>query len=250
VIDLTEVPLVSRWYRPGLAFFSLLLAGSLGLLLAVLLLPSHTFDGYGTVSNGLQLLTSIACLIVCVSAYIFWSRDLLLIYAGFAFGGWTLANTFWYAYTLIIGPTLMFPTVSEAGFLGVFLFLASGYLEAFPSSARSLPRLGVFAFCLIMLLSVPVYLINQLGLTLSTGVTLLFFLFGGYLLLVSLSRQVYEERFLFAGTLMVIVAHLIYAVRETAYPDFWLFRIVGPLVVLSFCLLEIGLLQRTREGRI
>lgn len=231
-----------------MAFFSLLVAGSLGLDLAVLLLPSHTFNGFGTVSNALQLLTSLACLVTCAAVYLFWSRDLLLVYAGFAFGGWTLANTFWYAYTLIIGPTLMYPTVSEAGFLGVFLFMASGFLEVFPGSTRSLPHSLGIALCLIMLFSAPVYLILHLGLTLSTGVTLLFFLFGGYLLQVSLSRRIYEDRFLFAGTLLVIAAHLLYAVRETAFPDLWLFRIVGPLVALSFCLLEIGLLQRTREG--
>lgn len=249
MFSLLGVPSVSRWYWLGQAFFSLLLAGSLALTMAVLFLPSHTFEGFGTVSNALQLLTSIACLVACAAVYLFWSRDLLLIYAGFAFGGWTLANTFWYAYTLIIGPTLMYPTVSEAGFLGVFLFLASGYLEVFPSSARSLSRSAGIALCSILLFSIPVYLIQHLGLTLSTGVTLLFFLFGGYLLLVSLSRPVYADRILFAGTVMVIVAHLIYAVRETAFPDLWLFRLVGPLVVLSFCLLEIGLLQRVREGR-
>ena len=209
------------------------MAGSLVLVLAVLLLPSHTFEGFGTVSNGLQFLASITGMVVCAALFLFWSRDLLLIYAGFAFGGWTLANTFWYAYTLIIGPTLMYPTVSEAGLLGFFLFLASGYTEVFPVSARSRPRSAGIA----------------LGLTLSTGVTLLFFLFSGYLLLVSLSCQVYENRFLFAGTCMFIVAHLLYAVRETAFPDLWPFRFVGPLIVLSFSLLEIGLLQRVREER-
>jgi hypothetical protein len=249
VIHIPKFPSVSHWYGLGLAFFSLLLIGSLGLGLAVFLLPSHTFEGFGAVSNALQFLASISCLIVCVTAYLFLSRDLLLVYAGFAFGGWTLANTFWYAYTLIIGPTLMYPTVAEAGFLGVFLFLASGYLEVFPGSARSLLRSAGISLCLIMLFSIPVYLILHLGLTLSTGVTLLFFLFSGYLLQVSLFHGVYEYRFLFAGTLVVIVAHLFYAVREAALPDFWLLRLVGPLVVLSFCLLEIGLLQRVREER-
>lgn len=218
--------------------------------MAVLFLPSHTFEGYGTISNALQLLTSITCLIACAAVYLFWSRDLLLIYAGFAFGGWTLANTFWFAYTLIIGPTLMYPTVAEAGFLGVFLFLASGYLEVFPGRPQSLTRsVGSTLFILVLFSLVPVYLVLNQGLTLSTGVTLLFFLFTGYLLQVSLSRRVYQDRLLFAGTLLVIVAHLIYAVRETAFPDFWLFRIVGPLVVLSFCVLAIGLLQRIREGQ-
>lgn len=225
------------------------MAGSLVLVLAVLLLPSHTFEGFGAVSNGLQFLASITCMVVCAALFLFWSRDLLLIYAGFAFGGWTLANTFWYAYTLIIGPTLMYPTVSEAGLLGFFLFLASGYTEVFPVSTRSRPRSAGIALCLILLFSIPVYLILHLGLTLSTGVTLLFFLFSGYLLLVSLSCRVYENRFLFAGTCMFIVAHLLYAVRETAFPDLWPFRLVGPLIVLSFSLLEIGLLQRVREER-
>lgn len=232
-----------------MTFFSLLLACSLGLGLAVLLLPSHTFEAFGMVSNGLQFLASITCLIACVVLYLFWSRDLLLIYAGFAFGGWTLANTFWYAYTLIIGPTLMYPTVTEAGLLGLFLFLSSGYTEFFPDSIRSSARMGIMALCLVLFIPVPLYLILHLGLTLATGITLLFFLFGGYLLWVSLSRRVYENRFLFAGTLLVIASHLAYAVRETAFPDFWPFRLVGPLIVLSFSLLEIGLLQRVREGQ-
>ncbi len=233
--------------RHGLlvAFFYLLLAVSVGLVAVVLFLPDHSFPGFSDISNYTQLITSGSMAVVCLYAYFRWSRDALLIHGAFAAVSWTLANTFWYAYTLIIKTNLMYPTVAEAGFIGVFLFLIAGYEEVF---ARN--RLPVWVTGAIMLppLAVPLWLVLGMGLNLATVLTLLFFILAMGLVAVSVLYSVHLYGVLFLGTLAVALTHMLYAVRSTLPDPPWLLGVVGPLAAVSFALLALGMLGRSKEA--
>lgn len=225
--------------------FYLLLAVSIGLFGVVLFAPDHSFPGFYDLSNYTQLLTSSAVTIACACAYFRWSRDVLLIHVAFAAGGWTLANAFWYAYTLIIGTSLPYPTVADAGFVGVFPFLIAGYQEVFVRN-----RLPSYIGLVVTgpLVAVALWLMMDIGVTPATLLTLLFFVLCGSLVAVSLLYSVYLYRVLFLGTLAIAVTHILNAYRSTVLEPHWLFGIVGPLAAISFALLGIGLLGRTKEA--
>ncbi len=225
--------------------FYLLLAVSIGLLGVVLVAPDHSFPGFYDLSNYTQLLISSTVTIVCTYAYFRWSRDVLLVHAAFAAGGWTLANAFWYAYTLIIGTSLPYPTVADAGFIGVFPFLIAGYQEVFVRN-----RLSSWIGVLVIgpLVAIAAWLIVDLGVTPATLLTLLFFVLCGSLVVISLSYSVYLYRILFIGTLAISLTHIMNAYRSTVLEPHWLFGVVGPLAAISFALLGIGLLGRTKEA--
>ncbi|HOT95030.1 MAG TPA: hypothetical protein PK089_07585 [Methanoregulaceae archaeon] len=227
------------------ALFQVLLAVSIGLFGVVLVVPGHSFPGFHDLSNYTQLFTSAMVTIACAYAYARWSRDVLLLHAGFAAGGWTLANAFWYSYTLIIGTSLPYPTVADAGFIGVFPFLIAGYQEVFARN-RFPSWIGLLVLC--PLAAGALWLMADLGVTPATLLTLLFFLLCGSLVVVSLLYSVYLYRVLFLGTLAISLTHLLNAYRSTVLEPHWLFGIVGPLAAISFALLGIGLLVRTKEA--
>ncbi|MGD9936090.1 MAG: hypothetical protein AB7S61_01275 [Methanoregulaceae archaeon] len=227
------------------AAFYLLLAVSIGLFGVVLVAPGHSFPGFYDLSNYTQLLASSAVTIICAYAYFRWSRDVLLVHAAFAAGGWTLANAFWYAYTLIIGTSLPYPTVADAGFVGVFPFLIAGYQEVFVRN-----RLPSWVGLVVLgpLVIVALWLVADLGVTPATLLTLLFFVLCGGLVMISLLYSIYLYRVLFLGTLAISITHILNAYRSTVLEPHWLFGVVGPLAAISFALLGIGLLGRTKEA--
>lgn len=239
--------LSSPLVRHGLlvVYFEALLALSVGLVAVVLFLPEHSFPGFSDISNYTQLITSGSMAAVCLYAYFRWSPDALLIHGAFAAASWTLANMFWYAYTLIIGTSLMYPTVAEAGFIGVFLFLIAGYEEVF---ARNRLPAWTAAAIMLPLLAVPLWLIITMGLTLATALTLLFFVLTTGLVAVAVLYSVSLYRVLFLGTLAVALTHMLYAVRSTLLEPHWILGIVGPLAAVSFALLALGMLGRSKEA--
>jgi len=156
-------------------FFWALLAFSFILALTIAILHSGTFLAW---SNYAQIFTAAACAVACAYAFRFQSKDLLLLLAGFAFGGWALSNVFWYSYVAILGQSLMYPTISESGFLGFMLFLAAGYQIAFPR----IEGRGFFSFTAAFpFLAVPIAVVHQMGLTPATAVTSLNFAIQAYL---------------------------------------------------------------------
>jgi hypothetical protein len=233
--------------RHGLlvGFNYVLLAISVGLILVVLFHPDHAVPGFLDISNYVQLIASGSMAATCLYAYVRWSPDALLIHGAFAGVSWTLANTFWYAYALIIGMDLMYPTVSEAGFIGVYLFLIAGYQEVFPRNQISF---WIAPAIVLPFVAPPLWLFSLLGITPATVLTLVFFLLSGGLIAVAVLYSVHLYRVLFLGTIAVALAHMLYSFRSTVPDPHWAFGIAGSLAAVSFTLLALGMLGRSKEA--
>lgn len=219
-------------------FFWLLLAFSFILALTIAVLHSSTFLAW---SNYAQIFTAAACAATCAYAFRFKSKDMLLLLASFAFGGWALSNVFWYSYVAILGPSLMYPTISESGFLGFMLFLAAGYQIAFPRAEGS----GLFPLAAAMpFLAVPIAVVYRVGLTPATAVTSLYFVIEAYLVWICVRHGLQTRPLLLAGTIGYCLTMCVYALRETVFLEFTILYLAGPMAIASFCLIQLGLLTR------
>jgi hypothetical protein len=224
-----------------------LLVVSLGMLGGVVLLRGEMPPAYNGISNATQLVASTVAAGAAAWTYYRRNSNLLLAHGAFAGATWTLANTFWYAYFVLIGEGLNYPTVADLGFAGVFLFLISGYQEGM---ARS-PLPAWYAAPLLVLLPLfglgPILL---LGVNTKTLTTLVVFVLAAVLLSQALLRSGYRRPLLLGGTLAFVLAHLFNALDSTI-PDLpWAVGVeaVGALAVLAFSLFGLAFLGYAEEG--
>ncbi len=221
-----------------------LLVVSLGLLGSVVVLRGEMPALYNGISNATQLVASTAAAGAAAWVYLRRTPDMLLAHGAFAGATWTLANAFWYAYFIVIGEGLNYPTVADLGFAGVFLFLISGYQEGMARS--SLPAWYVAP--VVVLPAVGFGLIFLLGANAKTLTTLVIFILAAVLVSEALLRSACRHPALLAATLVFVLAHLLNSLRSTLPDPPWVVSATGALAAISFSLFALAYLGYTREG--
>lgn len=220
-----------------------LLVVSLGLLGGVVVLAGDLTVLYNEISNATQLVTSMVAAGVAAWTYHRRNPNLLLAHGAFAGATWTLANAFWYAYFILIGEGLNYPTVADLGFAGVFFFLIAGYLEGMergplPSWYAAPITLPLFAFGLGL-----VYL---LGANAETLTTLFVFVLAAVLLSEALLRSAYKYPALLGGTIAFALAHMLNSLRSTFPDPPWAVNAAGALAAIAFSLLALAYIGYTK----
>ncbi len=218
-----------------------LLVVSLGMLGSVVLLRGEMPATYMGISNATQLVASTVAAGAAAWGYHRHTKSLLLAHGAFAGATWTLANTFWYAYFVLIGEGLNYPTVADLGFAGVFLFLISGYREGMPRSP--LPT-GYAVPALVILPLIGISPIILLGVNAKTLTTFVVFVLAAVLLSEALLRSGYRHPLLLGGTIAFVLAHLFNSLDSTVPNLPWAASVeaVGALAVLAFSLLGLAFL--------
>ena len=190
-------------------------------------------------SNYGQLAAALFC--AALSAYLFVRRrEGVYVISAFAFGGWFLSNTFWYLNVVLIDRSLAYPSVGDAGFLG-FMLLAIAAIGL--ANVKKEPRVKVI---------VPIYALFLLpgiaGLWLSptftSVVTLAYYLCFAATMAAVVQHYDAKDRLFFAGVLLYCFTMLIYVSREVYFADSIVFTLVGQLAIVSFCVMQLGLLNR------
>jgi hypothetical protein len=230
-------------------FLVVLLVVSLGMLGGVILLRGEMPAAYNGISNATQLVASTVAAGAAAWAYHRRTHALFLAHGAFAGATWTLANAFWFAYFVLIGEGLNYPTVADLGFVGVFLFLISAYREGM---ARSHLPAWYMAPLLVLLPLVGVEPILLLGVNAKTLTTLIVFVLAAVLISELLLRSGYRHPALFAATVAFVLAHLFNALDSTI-PDLpWVAGVeaVGALAILAFSLFGLAFLGYTKEGAV
>ena len=202
---------------------------------------------YNAISNATQLVASTVAAGVAAWVYLRRTNSLFLAHGAFAGATWTLANTFWYAYFVLIGEGLNYPTVADLGFAGVFLFLISGYREGMPRGP--LPTwYAVPALVLLPILGLGPILL--LGVNAKTLTTFVVFVLAAVLLSEALLRSGYRHPLLLGGTIAFVLAHLFNSLDSTVPNLPWAASVeaVGALAVLAFSLLGLAFLGYRQEG--
>lgn len=222
---------------------SVLLAVSLGLLGGVILVHGEMPATYTWFSNVIQLVASIVA--AGTAAWIYHRRNpnLLLVHGAFAGATWTLANTFWYAYFIVIGEGLNYPTVADLGFAGVFLFLIAGYLEGMERA----PHPSWHAALIVMpLCSFGLGLVYLLGANAKTLTTLVVFVLAAVLLSEALLRSAHRHPALLAATVVFVLTHIFNSLDSTLANPPWITNIAGALAAIAFSLFALAYFGYTR----
>lgn len=218
----------------------------------ILCIPLDTFRFFG---NLFEIAVAAGCMAACLYAYRNWSGRITLLLAAFAFGGYALSNTFWYLYSEAIGREYVFFTVSELGFLGFMLFFVVVFRTGFP--VRPAPPLLRVALA-GLILSPALLVTGALHLSLSTGLLLFWSLVVILLVDTALVHGIYRQSFLWTGISLWSFASILYGVRETLFivqaggvttlppggfarSPYDFLSIVGPLFILSFLCIQLGL---------
>lgn len=228
-----------------LALFVVLLLASLSLLGAVVAVRGPMPATYTSIGNAIQLVASATAAGAAAWTYHRRGPDLLLAHGAYAGATWTLANTFWYAFFILIGEGLNYPTVADLGFAGVFLFLIAGCQEGLArnrlSTAAALP-------VALPLLAAGFWLVTALGTDAKTLTTLVVFALSAALLSTALLRSVHRHPVLLAAVIVFVLAHLANSLNSTLPEPPWPVKAAGALAALSFSLFAIAYLRYRKEA--
>ena len=221
-----------------------LLVVSLGLLGGAVVVAGDLTGFYNDVSNAAQLVASLAAAGVAAWTYLRRTPNLLLAHGAFAGATWTLGNAFWYAYFILIGGDLNYPTVADLGFVGAFLFLIAGYLEGMPRSSLPWWHAALIAVPLFVFGLGFVYL---LGVNAKTLTTLVILVLAVILLSEAILRSAHRFPVLFGGTIVFSLAHILYALRSTLPDPPWPLNAAGSMAAIAFSLLALAYLGYGKE---
>ncbi|MDD1679091.1 MAG: hypothetical protein LUO93_07930 [Methanomicrobiales archaeon] len=223
-----------------------LLVVSFGLLGDVIVVHGAMSATYTGISNAIQLVASAAT--VGAAAWVYFHRNPSLFVAHGTFAGatWTLANGFWYAYLMVIGEGLNYPTVADLGFAGAFFFLTAGILEG---QARGHLSGWVAVSVAVPLLVFGFWPVILSGVNAKTITTLIMFVLATVLLSEALLRSVYRHPPLFAAIVAFVLAHLFNSLTSTLVNPPWVTHAAGALAAIAFSLFALGFYGYTTEGR-
>ena len=211
----------------------------------IFFIPLETYQLY---SNFFEVVIASICMISCLYAYRTWSERIILLLAAFAFGGFALSNTFWYLYSIAenLGRQTVFSTISELGFLGFMLFFIVAFRIEFPQkpgpvSSRIVPG-GLFLIIALMVLGTS-------GITPGTALLTFRLLILALLIDRAVCHGVYRYPRLWLGICLWSFASVLYGFREVVVVPSDLnllttnpfLSLVGPLDILSFLLIQLGL---------
>lgn len=228
-----------------LAVFVALLLASLSLLGAVVAVRGPMPATYTDIGNAIQLVASATAAGAAAWTYFRRGPDLLLAHGAFASATWTLANTFWYAFFLLIGEGLNYPTVADLGFAGVFLFLIAGLQEGLPRGR--LPWWTAVPIA-VPLLAAGLWLVLAIGADAETLTTLVVFALAAGLLTSALLRSAYRHRVLLAATVVFCITHILNSLDSTLPDPPWITNAAGAMAAIAFSLFAIAYLRYRKEG--
>jgi len=219
---------------------------------------------YRLAGHCLEAGVALACMVLCMYAYHYWSGRIILLLAAFAFGEYALATIFWYLFSLLpltgnLGRPFVYTSVAELSFLGFMLF----FIAAFQIEGKKEKGHTLFPWMLLALfLIVPLIVIGEYGLTVRTVMLLVRFLIVEQLIAVTIAYGFFRYPLLWAGICIRVLAAMLYGLRETIllyYPTlsllpnvsgsgaplslYDLLSIVGPLIAASFALITLGILD-------
>lgn len=195
-------------------------------------------------SNYGQLASALLC--VVLSAYLFVGKgERIYVFAGFAFAGWFLSNTFWYLYVQLIDRSLVYPSISDAGFLGFMLLLIAAISLTYEKRLVRKETLLVYAAFLL-----PGIAGLWLSPTFASVVTLTYYLCFAVTVAAVVEHYSARDWLFFGGILLYCLAMLMYVSREVYFSRNLLFTMVGQLIIVAFCVTQLGLLRRAGHGRL
>jgi len=243
----------ARFLMWGLIVLSVLF----GALVVVIPLPLYRLAGHC-----LEAAAALLCMGLCLYAYRRWSGHIVLLLAAFAFGEYALATVFWYLFSLLpvtgsLGRPFVYTSVAELSFLGFMLFFIAAF--QIEGKKEEIPALYSWLF-LVLFLAAPLLVIGEYGVTLRTAMLLVRFLIVEQLVVVTIRYGFFRYPLLWTGICIRCLAAMLYGLRETIliyYPSLTLplspsgseisaydfFSIIGPLIVISFALIVLGLLD-------
>jgi len=222
----------------------------------IFLVPLPT---YRLVGHCFEVCVSLICVASSVYAYTKLSRRAIFLLAAFAFGGYALATTFWYLFSIAVGRSFVYISIAELGFLGFLLIFIAAITVEFP-----LENTGVWwtISCIVISLAIPLLVFWDTGTSQPVHDIILAvrFLLAGLLIAVSISHGVYKYSLLWTGICLRCIAGMLYGIRETIFTTYSIplfsstpasqalsaydfLSVIGPLVILSFALIQLGLFQ-------
>jgi hypothetical protein len=220
----------------------------------IVFIPLEIYRFYG---NFFNVGVALFCMISCLYAYRAWSERIIIVLAAFAFGEYALSNTFWYLYSIPFGRQNVFFTVSELGFIGFMLFFIVAFRIEFPQKPRPVSsRIAMGSlFLFIALLALMIS-----GVTLNMALFLFHLLIVALLMDGALDHGVDQYPLLWPGICLWSSASILYGLRDTVVitnaerygaisftpnhlTPYGLLSIVGPLIILSFLLIQLGIFR-------
>jgi hypothetical protein len=235
-----------------------------GMILLTVLFGALIFfidiDTYRFYGNFLEIGVALTCMAACLYTWRAGAERIIVLLAAFAFAGYALSNTFWYLYSIRYSVTEAFFTVSELGFLGFMLF----FIVAFRIEFKKKPcpvsyRIALAGFFLAITLSISGTIIATGHPELLPNSVLLAFrlLVVALLMDTAIDHGVYRYPLLWAGTCLWSCASVIDGLRDTVVNALWkevvlpitpheltlyhFLSIVGPLFVISFLVIQLGM---------
>ena len=220
----------------------------------IFLIPIKTFQDYG---NILEIVIALFCLVSCLNASRVYPGRITLLLAAFAYLGYALSNTFWYLLAIAYDRKDVFFSVAEMGFIGFMFFFIVAFRIEFPvkSSSRTAKVVLGALFGVI-----AVFVLWSSGLTRVTALLLFHILVAILFLDQAIVYAVYRYPLLFSGVCLWSGALIMYGLREVVISaSTWQYilipsvsplglldflSIVGPVIVLSFLLIQLGLYSR------
>jgi hypothetical protein len=225
-------------------FFYGVLGAAIVLALMILLLSGKD---YLALSNYLQILAAIAA--SCVFLYVWhrFGRREIHLYAAGAFGLWGISNIAWYVNILIGQRNGVFPSLIDIGMIAAIFLLAIAFRQGLPPKPVATPvPVRIPVICLL----IPVGVIAVTGISLSSLVTLLYFIACGTLIVTGLVHAPKDDRNVPVGAFLFAFAFMIYPLREMFFITNPALFVIGTFVSAGFALIAIGLLTRDIRGQV
>jgi hypothetical protein len=244
----------------------------LGSLVFVFHIPDDQFRFLGNTAEGV---VALICMICCLYAWRTWSERVILILAAFAFGGYALSNTFWFLYQKVPQETGASFSIADLGFIGFMLiFIVAFRIEFQKTPCPVAVRIIIGAlFALVALLALGNACIppdtalissSTICISLNTVPFALLLLIIALFIDAALDHGVYRYSLLWSGTCLWCFVLFLYGARETFVdpivalvskgpgPETGTFlinplqlqdflHVIGPLVILSFILIQLGI---------
>jgi hypothetical protein len=228
-----------RFVRFIIAFLWAIIGVSVVLAISIALLPQQAFLA---VSNYLQIIAGVSGALICLGIYHRNRRTAYLLLAAGAFILWTLSNIAWYVIVLLGHRTEVFPGPVDIGIIvSILIFAATFRLGFAPTWDGLMWRWGLFSLFLI----VPAIAFLTLGPTGATGMILIYYLSCSHLVNSGLSHGLRSRPLILTGTLLFVIAFLIYPIREAFFLSSPLLSVIGTFVSAGFALITLGLLSLT-----
>jgi hypothetical protein len=231
-----------------------LIAALFGIL--ILFVGPDTVNTYHFFSNSFQGVIALVCMICCLYAYRTWSERVILVLAAFAFGGYALSNTFWYLYNNSPLKTDAPFSIADLGFLGFMLFFVVAFRIEFQKKPCPVPARiasgALFLFLALVTLGIA-------HVTPSTAVSLVWLLVMALFIDAALDHGVYRYPLFWRGICLWCFALISYELwnnvitrfvaRDGQIPfapglltwDGFFYILIGPLIILSFLLIQLGM---------